>query len=42
MARKKMKLKKRSYQSQRLHKGFEMPNGMGSEDSIVGLRNGKE
>lgn len=42
MARKKMKLKKRSYQSQRLHKEFEMPSGMGSEDSIVGFRNGKE
>lgn len=42
MSRKKLKLEKRSHQSARIHKGLEMPVGMGSEDSILGFRNGKE
>lgn len=42
MSRKKLKLEKRSRQSARIHKGLEMPVGMGSEDSILGFRNGKE
>ena len=39
---KKMKLQKRSRQSARIHRGFEMPVGMGSEDSILGFRTSKE
>ena len=42
MSRKKLKLEKRSRQSARIHKGLEMPVGMGSEDSILGFRNSKE
>lgn len=42
MSRKKLKLQKRSRQSARIHKGLEMPVGMGSEDSILGFRNSKE
>ena len=39
---KKMKLQKRSRQSARIHRGFEMPVGMGSEVSILGFRTSKE
>ena len=39
---KEIKIRKAVRQSARIHKGLEMPVGMGSEDSILGFRNGKE